>query len=589
MIIFPGMYVRFDPKNNAVLRGADLFRIMLALKNEDTTVSTGIEFVDPRVNTNQDGKDVFFMYRLPIETRPLFQMLHTIFRDRVHQVDLLKEYRKSNTAFATSKTATNILNPTKNTYRILGDLQLLFSNAVSDEMSPQAFRTEAERIIALSQQYQFNDEVNTEIEDFLINGRFALYLDVQNTQYQFLYNEAASIVGIAPTTGRGRLFQALSNIFSRNLLQDNATTSQTNTYILATNELKNTLSLEEMETSDYFDLSLYAYLIFQKMTDGKVIQQNVLETDTLYQLYTTVFQATQRYVNGITDASLRSTAQRSLVVHFYEPMVTLLVNSLYSVYATNTDGTIDVSQRFLDRDGPKFSLTFAKNIETTYVTINEIFKKISGLYSQNDDVHTRDMLQSNLVRLDAFVRMIDKTNYKEYKKDPYRAQSEGSSLPQVNATRSAVVRTTNTASTQDSPPSPVITDGDGKDILQTATILARFLNINTIPVENIKKTTDGYQVTLTVDSGTTVQFLYNQSTMSMQNIVVNASNIPQIRVLDVLPITNFRLFLSSLSAYEQRIADIYTTNPDLPRATVIMLFSRNQVQIGNNPFTLMSE
>ncbi len=589
MIIFPGMYVRFDPKNNAVLRGADLFRIMLALKNEDTTVSTGIEFVDPRVNTNQDGKDVFFMYRLPIETRPLFQMLHTIFRDRVHQVDLLKEYRKSNTAFATSKTATNILNPTKNTYRILGDLQLLFSNAVSDEMSPQAFRTEAERIIALSQQYQFNDEVNTEIEDFLINGRFALYLDVQNTQYQFLYNEAASIVGIAPTTGRGRLFQALSNIFSRNLLQDNATTSQTNTYILATNELKNTLSLEEMETSDYFDLSLYAYLIFQKMTDGKVIQQNVLETDTLYQLYTTIFQATQRYVNGITDASLRSTAQRSLVVHFYEPMVTLLVNSLYSVYATNTDGTIDISQRFLDRDGPKFSLTFAKNIETTYVTINEIFKKISGLYSQNDDVHTRDMLQSNLVRLDAFIRMIDKTNYKEYKKNPYRAQSESSSLPQVNATRSAVVRTTNTASTQDSPPSPVITDGDGKDILQTATILARFLNINTIPVENIKKTTDGYQVTLPVDSGTTVQFLYNQSTMSMQNIVVNASNIPQIRVLDVLPITNFRLFLSSLSAYEQRIADIYTTNPDLPRATVIMLFSRNQVQIGNNPFTLMSE
>jgi len=64
-------------------------------------------------------------------------------------------------------------------------------------------------------------------------------------------------------------------------------------------------------------------------------------------------------------------------------MMALLVQSLYGTYTQVVDGKIEVAQKFLDRDGPRFSLAFSKNIETTYVTINEIFKKkIRDLYGR---------------------------------------------------------------------------------------------------------------------------------------------------------------------------------------------------------------
>jgi hypothetical protein len=93
MVLFPGMYIRFDPKMNASLEGANLFRILQSLET-DTVDTTGIEFVNPRMNST-DSKDSFFMYKLPIRTNVLFQMLHVLFYDQVSQIDLYKEYGAS--------------------------------------------------------------------------------------------------------------------------------------------------------------------------------------------------------------------------------------------------------------------------------------------------------------------------------------------------------------------------------------------------------------------------------------------------------------------------------------------------------------
>lgn len=86
IILFPGMYIRFDPTTSAELRGADLFRIMVVLA--DDAKHTGIEFANPRVTSG--STDAFFMYRLPPETRVIFEMLRLYFRDRIKQVEDLK-------------------------------------------------------------------------------------------------------------------------------------------------------------------------------------------------------------------------------------------------------------------------------------------------------------------------------------------------------------------------------------------------------------------------------------------------------------------------------------------------------------------
>lgn len=86
IILFPGMYIRFDPTASAELRGADLFRIMVVLA--DDAKHTGIEFANPRVTSG--STDAFFMYRLPPETRIIFEMLRLYFRDRIKQVEDLK-------------------------------------------------------------------------------------------------------------------------------------------------------------------------------------------------------------------------------------------------------------------------------------------------------------------------------------------------------------------------------------------------------------------------------------------------------------------------------------------------------------------
>lgn len=88
MVLFPGSYIHFDPKRNASLKDADLFRIITTL---DVTNNEVFEFVNPRVNIGDD-KDTFFNYRLPPEAKTLFQILSLSFKSRVDNINTLKDY-----------------------------------------------------------------------------------------------------------------------------------------------------------------------------------------------------------------------------------------------------------------------------------------------------------------------------------------------------------------------------------------------------------------------------------------------------------------------------------------------------------------
>jgi hypothetical protein len=60
MVIFPGMYIRFDPKENAKLKETDLFRILLTLDSssvkdltrqaDSSSPVTLVEFVNLRMD-----------------------------------------------------------------------------------------------------------------------------------------------------------------------------------------------------------------------------------------------------------------------------------------------------------------------------------------------------------------------------------------------------------------------------------------------------------------------------------------------------------------------------------------------------------
>ncbi len=91
IIIFPGMYIRFDPTQNIAFKNANLFHILTTLNSENSLKNTGVEFVDPRLKSS-DKQVVFFMYRLPKETRKLFLYLHTYLSEKVRAVNLLETY-----------------------------------------------------------------------------------------------------------------------------------------------------------------------------------------------------------------------------------------------------------------------------------------------------------------------------------------------------------------------------------------------------------------------------------------------------------------------------------------------------------------
>lgn len=420
MILFPGMYIRFDPASNRELRWADLFRIMLVLGDEKNEKITGLEFINPRVDSGK-GEDIFFVYRLPTHTRPLFQMLHLLFRDRIKQVDLIKNYASNRSLATLEDTNTLIHNPSKKNYYLLDDLRSVLSRAVQSRMDPIDFRAKIEQIDTDSEKLIKGNSVQMTLEAFLTDARFAIFGNVANSQFDTIYAETASILGITPDTGKGKFFQYLSDIYSRNIISQrrDPTFSGIDTYTPTADGLQRTLNNENIESKDYFDIALYAYQLLQKAQDKQMLTPESLSSRATYGLIETLFGATEKYIQWLTSVELQKSAYQTLVIQFYAPIANTISRSIYGSYTTYANNKIYLAKQYLDGDRIQFDAKIKENIETTYTLLKTTYENIAPLYGTGEQQYALIALRDSIVRIGGFIDMTQEWRYREYQKSPY--------------------------------------------------------------------------------------------------------------------------------------------------------------------------
>lgn len=419
MILFPGMYIRFDPKANKDLKWADLFRIMLVLWDEHSDKRTGLEFVNPRVDGGK-WEDIFFMYQLPTPTRPLFQMLHLLFRDRIKQVEDLKSYASSRW-YITEDINTLVYNPSKKNHYLLDYLKSVLSRAVQSQMVASDFRTKIDKIHVASTQLVQGNSVQKMLEGFLTDARFAIYGNVSNSQFDSIYTETANILGIIPGTGKGKFFQYLSDIYSRNVVlqRKDPTFSGIDTYTPTADGLKETLENSNIESKDYFDIALYTYQLLQKTQDKQMFTYESITSRATYELIDTLFGATTKYIDWLATPELQKSAYQTLVIQFYAPIAATLNRSLYSTYASYSDGKIYIDRQYLDGDFVKFDVKMRDNLESTYAMMLASYERVAPLYDTGEQRYTLIALRDSIVRIGGFLKMVKEGKYREYQLAPY--------------------------------------------------------------------------------------------------------------------------------------------------------------------------
>lgn len=438
MILFPGMYVRFDPSQNRILKDADLYRIMLVIQSDKEWKPTGIEFANPRVKNGSEY--TFFMYRLPTETRPLFQMLHILFRDRISQVDMIKNYQF--VLGVSSEREKNIFNPSKRNYYLLQDLQIVLSDAVqSQKMDKDTFWSKIQAIYDESKSLVAGNSVQKKLEDFLTNSRFATFGTLTNTQqFEAMYTQVAAILGITPVAGKWKFFQTLSDIYSKNIAQSrNDTLAGIDaTYTRTATELQKTLNNTSINSKDFFDIALYAYQLLQK-SQG-VSQQFTPESITspaTFIFIDTLFGASEKYVSGLDTKEKQSNAYKTLVAQFYAPILQSMSQSLYSMYTDAPGGTILMKKEYLDGDLPQnISPDVRSRLENTIQIAERAYDVVIPYYTPTDDTRKLQSLRDSIYRLKGFSQMISPGMYAQYKVAPYRAtESQGVQVPQINTSQ----------------------------------------------------------------------------------------------------------------------------------------------------------
>ncbi|MBX9808979.1 hypothetical protein K2X92_01140 [Candidatus Gracilibacteria bacterium] len=455
MILFPGMYIRFNPEDNDQLRSADLFRIMLVLGDSKSDKNTGLEFVNPRVTNGSD--DIFFMFKLPIQTRPLFQMLHILFVDRIAQVDLIKNY-SSTRNYVSDDVNKYILNPSKKNHYLLDDLKAVLSRAVQSQMESNEFRLKIEGIVNQSKLLVKGNSVNTMLESFLTDTRFAIFGKNQNTKFNAIYIETASILGITPSTGKGKFFQYLSDIYSRNiaLQRRDPTFSGIDTYTPTADGLKQTLSNDNIESKDYFDVALYAYQLLQKAKDGQVFTDESLLSKATYDLVDTIFDATEKYIQGLPQVD-QKVAYQTLVIQFYAPIANTMSRSLYGSFSAHTGDKIYLDRKYLDGDTIKFDTKLRDTIERSFVIMRNIYDKIAPLYAEGEQNYALLSFRDSVLRIGGFLDMTTDGQYREYQQVPYIGTDiSGVFMPNITTEGALQINSSGTSNTSSTTSDPMM-------------------------------------------------------------------------------------------------------------------------------------
>lgn len=443
MVLFPGMYIRFDPRMNPSLSWANLFRILQSLEPNGTedisTESTGIEFVNPRMNTTNE-RDSFLMYRLPTQTR-LFQMLHVLFYERVSQIDVYKEYGTAIWLYSDeSSSNSRLINPGKKSHLLLLKLDGILANALKNPTSIDTFKSRIAEVNVDAKSLWLGNSVEIRLEKFLTDWRFALFGGTKNaSQLADIYQAASEAVWKAPITPHAKLLQRLSDIYSKNLVtqKKDLAFSNIDTYTPTALELAKTLQSSDIQQRDYFDIALYAYNVLKKMEDRWVYTPEAINSRPTYTLIQTVLVSTDRYVKDISENDRKNITYEWIALHFYLRILSALTQSVYSTFTTSEDGKI-----FLDS-----SLRPTKTEER--VRIDESLRRdmldldnMLSIVSERMDEHygvssannTYQNIKKHISLFHAFVDILDYETYKEYEATPYILdEKEWSALPQYQS------------------------------------------------------------------------------------------------------------------------------------------------------------
>jgi hypothetical protein len=244
---------------------------------------------------------------------------------------------------------------------------------------------------------------------------------VNNTQFDSIYTETANILGIIPGTGKGKFFQYLSDIYSRNVVlqRKDPTFSGIDTYTPTADGLKETLDNTNIESKDYFDIALYTYQLLQKTQDKQMFTYESITSRATYELIDTLFGATTKYIDGLATLELQKAAYQTLVIQFYAPIAATLNRSLYSTYGSYSDSKIYIDRKYLDGDFVKFDVKMRDNLSTTYAMMLDSYERVAPLYDTGEQRYTLIALRDSIIRIGGFLEMVKEGNYRQYQLAPY--------------------------------------------------------------------------------------------------------------------------------------------------------------------------
>lgn len=418
LILFPGSYIRFNPARNRSLKDADLFRTILSLKENENEV---FEFVNPRVNIGQE--DTFFNYRLPRESMALFRILSALSRQKVDAINTRKSYNPY--ASNIKSESSWLINPSKKNHNMLLRLSELLTQVIGQQDSKN-------QIAEISKIYDQAKKLNLKdatakwlVEQFLLDWRFAVYGGVANSKYQDSYEEIARMIGIHASSGQTRLLQSLADIYSRNLFTQKRSENSIiiNTYNPTAGELSKTLDIKDLQKKDYFDIAFYAFNILRKMEKSpQVLLDTAMEDTATYSYLVTFFRASNHYIESITDVERKQQTITSFAQQFYDYLLWMIVNSLYKEFTIVEDKALYLAPDYQEWIKVTISDEIMNSIETLHGSVEFMIPSIEALWSgswqKDDDSYNR--IHDNIIRLSAFMEMIDEEGYKSYTEMPYK-------------------------------------------------------------------------------------------------------------------------------------------------------------------------
>ncbi len=442
IVLFPGSYIHFDPKKNSSLKDADLFRLITTLDVNNNEV---FEFVNPRVNIGDD-RDTFFNYRLSGDAKTLFQILSLFFKARIDNVNLLKDYGEKAAYDTQPVSSVWLLNPAKINHQMLLELSGLLSQVVDAKGNMN------DLVAKIGNIYNVTKDMNLEwpsakktIEQFLLDGRFALYGGATNTQYQEIYESIAKMIGIQIDWGNSKLLQNLSNIYSQNLFTQKKLGSNSvikiDTYSQTATELRRTLEEGWIDQKDYFDIAIYAYNILNKTEISPAMMGIDTVSDTAtYDLLTTFLYAGKKYISSVTDPELQKRTISGFSSEFYDHLLSTISHSLYKNFVAIEGWGIFLSSEYVKWVVPKLPEWLGKNIIGLNAILDDVAPSIQNEFFQiNGDSDVAIRMKKELLRLKGFEKMTDPESYKNYVITPYKADSsEGLPLPLIDSTLSSI-------------------------------------------------------------------------------------------------------------------------------------------------------